>query len=972
MTRSFAFVLMAQALALQVLDGGPGDACPNPAAARYHHEPNHRPPTQPIIFIKTHKTASSTVAALLRTNGLLFWNMSVFAPRPGRGGHQWDFGDVPQRSLAQRFSASPVCGGHPYGVWASHALYHPFLHALTTAPPPPRPSAGLPPRPQPLLVTVVRHPVARVLSAWRYYTALGVLKRGLRLEDLLAGASGVAGGINVGGRDSDSGGGGNGLGIAHSEWHPNGMTVELAGIDVEEGPEGGAAAKPPDAAPVDPAASAGGETRALSATDPLARASAGVLRALARRRLAALVAERLDESLRALWWRQRWPHWDLATRRVVPRASSRRLRPTLASPCDEPLSNAEAVALAEASSLDGTLHAAALDLLEVDLGAMRLEALRLKKLRLASSLRPPARSCSNRKGKFNGDWEGDDDSGGGGGGDVGDWIGVWPAPMALCEGLNRENGDSTTRRDNGGDGNGGGGEEGEDGGDNEDGAVAAARKACGGLVPGLAALAAARKTSDAVKRNDDNDDDADGHGSRGRRLTACRCALLGLDDSAWSTFAHPTAAATAATTGAATGGATGAVTTAVQANAFSEKAGPVASTAALKAEAAEAAALAEAAEAALAPIAECRLRRAAVAVVVPCAVAAESLSESLSGNGAALYASTGLAATGTASSSSSSISSTAAVAVAALAGGASVTFDLVAAAPDASTDGDQPPLTRSGEAEGGVLAWEGLGTACARSPQHHHHHKEGYQHHQHHNDEKEEYRHRRRPAALLAARGGCSFAAKALVAQALGFAACVVVDPMPPAAAGAAGEMATGAAAMAMMASPPTPSLGPDSGVSVAVFMLPAAALDHAFGHAAGHASGASSGRNADDSGSEARAATFEVIGSLVKVSSIIKSCHTALPFLTVSSAPRGVCAPSYIANFLFLHLCCLWSSQARLRPPGKVRAGPGASSSGGLNGGVRFEFSAESAAAEPPARANVSASSVPAPGAQESRARVS
>ena len=41
-----------------------------------------------VIFIKTHKTASSAVAALLRANALLVSNQSVFIPEVGRGGHQ--------------------------------------------------------------------------------------------------------------------------------------------------------------------------------------------------------------------------------------------------------------------------------------------------------------------------------------------------------------------------------------------------------------------------------------------------------------------------------------------------------------------------------------------------------------------------------------------------------------------------------------------------------------------------------------------------------------------------------------------------------------------------------------------------------------------------------------------------------------------------------------------------------------------
>jgi hypothetical protein len=95
--------------------------------------------------------------------------------------------------------------------------------------------------------------------------------------------------------------------------------------------------------------------------------------------------------------------------------------------------------------------------------------------------------------------------------------------------------------------------------------------------------------------------------------------------------------------------------------------------------------------------------------------------------------------------------------------------------------------------------------------------------------------------ALVALRGRCSFASKARVAQALGFAALVVLDhphldrPAGPAApprsedaAQGADTTAAGAGAVrlaAQLETPPTPSLGEGcADVAVAVFMVPHAA----------------------------------------------------------------------------------------------------------------------------------------------------
>jgi len=77
-------------------------------------------------------------------------------PPPGHApGKQWDFRE---RSERDAIAASVGLGGRkggPFGMWCNHALFHPYLFEIV-------PSA----RGQ--LVTALRRPVDRFVSAWRY------------------------------------------------------------------------------------------------------------------------------------------------------------------------------------------------------------------------------------------------------------------------------------------------------------------------------------------------------------------------------------------------------------------------------------------------------------------------------------------------------------------------------------------------------------------------------------------------------------------------------------------------------------------------------------------------------------------------------------------------------------------------------------------------------------------------------------
>lgn len=264
---------------------------------------------------------------MLRTNALLRWNQSLFMPLPGRGGHLWDFRDPRDRALSQHQHSSRKrpdgffrsynftslhftrYNGPPYDIWTSHVKYHEHLvqimvPPLSSADPLPSPFSPLQPGSNPLLVTVVRDPVARLVSAWHYYTTSGVLRPDTPLDALLWLPQAQS--------------------VVHSEFHPNGMCIELSGVDAGAQHH----AFPP----------AGRSESRL----PVSTATAwrGVREDVRARRLIALVTERLDDSLNLLWHRvnsrayespftgavrlaaqDAWPAEDLVYRHVNPRTT---------------------------------------------------------------------------------------------------------------------------------------------------------------------------------------------------------------------------------------------------------------------------------------------------------------------------------------------------------------------------------------------------------------------------------------------------------------------------------------------------------------------------------------------------------------------------------------------------------------------------------------------------------------------------
>jgi hypothetical protein len=144
-------------------------------------------PSARVIFVKTHKTGGSTVATILHCYARRS-RAAIFVPPVGYDAHLFNL-SIPsdrhvvgeQRRMQLTMSPPPPpppssssAGNAPgmaqgrlsYHMWTSHAVYHSSLHALV---------------PGALLLTIVREPSRRWLSAWQFY---GVARRkGLERHD---------------------------------------------------------------------------------------------------------------------------------------------------------------------------------------------------------------------------------------------------------------------------------------------------------------------------------------------------------------------------------------------------------------------------------------------------------------------------------------------------------------------------------------------------------------------------------------------------------------------------------------------------------------------------------------------------------------------------------------------------------------------------------------------------------------------
>lgn len=109
------------------------------------------PDAKKVYFIKTHKTASSSLCALLHELAVRKRETMFVPPFSWHAGHHWL--KSPQLLTLALERAHIVCQ-LPFQLWVNHVSYDAWLHA----------------RMAPChVVTILRHPVSAFESAWNYY-----------------------------------------------------------------------------------------------------------------------------------------------------------------------------------------------------------------------------------------------------------------------------------------------------------------------------------------------------------------------------------------------------------------------------------------------------------------------------------------------------------------------------------------------------------------------------------------------------------------------------------------------------------------------------------------------------------------------------------------------------------------------------------------------------------------------------------
>lgn len=107
-----------------------------------------------ILYLKTHKTGSSTLAGILWRQICSSSEANCFLPSFNNPGKVWDFDKYSDRSYA--LSVKGTNGDtYPFDAWLYHAKMHPFLTKIVKQPH--------------LLISAVRNPVDRFRSAWKWY-----------------------------------------------------------------------------------------------------------------------------------------------------------------------------------------------------------------------------------------------------------------------------------------------------------------------------------------------------------------------------------------------------------------------------------------------------------------------------------------------------------------------------------------------------------------------------------------------------------------------------------------------------------------------------------------------------------------------------------------------------------------------------------------------------------------------------------
>jgi hypothetical protein len=110
-----------------------------------------------VIFLKTHKTASSTVTAIMWRNLCENEDRNCFLPPYKNPGKTWDFSRSSDWHILRRHGGSSLRGNATpfYSDWLLHAVFNPKLFSIV-----PRTKR---------VISIVRRPSHRFESAWHWY-----------------------------------------------------------------------------------------------------------------------------------------------------------------------------------------------------------------------------------------------------------------------------------------------------------------------------------------------------------------------------------------------------------------------------------------------------------------------------------------------------------------------------------------------------------------------------------------------------------------------------------------------------------------------------------------------------------------------------------------------------------------------------------------------------------------------------------
>ena len=111
-----------------------------------------------IVFIKTFKTAGSTLTSIFH-NFCVLYNKSCPITKPYFLSRTWDFNRSDHRKDIEKIKTwndKTGMNGNKFDMWINHILFHPFIYKLM-------PSA------ENQILTIVRDPVDRFISGFRYY-----------------------------------------------------------------------------------------------------------------------------------------------------------------------------------------------------------------------------------------------------------------------------------------------------------------------------------------------------------------------------------------------------------------------------------------------------------------------------------------------------------------------------------------------------------------------------------------------------------------------------------------------------------------------------------------------------------------------------------------------------------------------------------------------------------------------------------